>query len=320
MPISNTNYICCRCNYETKLKSHMKQHLFQRTTVCPAKNKNIVLTDEIKNIIINERVYHIPKESKKPSIIQQQNIQNIQINNYIKNNTMKEKLMSHLEFKDQELMNISDTINQQFENRNNRMENYSFKYGYDIDEERFYDIIDEVSQMRNKDFRKLNIAYDNKLKILSIYDDGSWLDYSFKKGTIKLIQKIKEGFFDNYEKYLIVRIKLKEKNVFEQARLTEKLELYYKFLVSFNLIPWVNERCDVDIVGLNNASDDKYNIEEYFMKKYSDIKKTTKKSEITELTKDITIKVINNTNNNLKTLDESVKTTIKSEEDYNIKI
>lgn len=56
-------YTCFRCNYTTKEKFKMKRH-FERTTKCPALNitRNIELTDEIKNYILENRVYQLPNK------------------------------------------------------------------------------------------------------------------------------------------------------------------------------------------------------------------------------------------------------------------
>lgn len=65
----STKYICIRCNYSTKDKSCMRDHLYNRKTVCGTIINDIELTDEIKEHIINYKVYHIPKVIKTKNTV-----------------------------------------------------------------------------------------------------------------------------------------------------------------------------------------------------------------------------------------------------------
>jgi hypothetical protein len=57
-------YVCIRCGYTTILKGNIKKH-FNRNNICPAIENNIDLTDDIKNYILINRSYKIPKEEKQ---------------------------------------------------------------------------------------------------------------------------------------------------------------------------------------------------------------------------------------------------------------
>ncbi len=61
----NIPYTCTRCGLTTIKKNDMKRHFFDRKKSCPAIKNNIELTDDIKNHILENRVYIIPKENKK---------------------------------------------------------------------------------------------------------------------------------------------------------------------------------------------------------------------------------------------------------------
>lgn len=56
----HTPYTCCRCGYTTKLKANMRKHLYRRHDNCPATKNNIILTEELKNHILENRVYKLP--------------------------------------------------------------------------------------------------------------------------------------------------------------------------------------------------------------------------------------------------------------------
>jgi hypothetical protein len=54
-------YTCIRCDYKTDEKRNMKRHLYEKNKPCQSKKNKIELTDEIKEEIMNNRIYHIPK-------------------------------------------------------------------------------------------------------------------------------------------------------------------------------------------------------------------------------------------------------------------
>jgi hypothetical protein len=71
-PVINQPFCCPRCNYETKIGRDMNLH-FQRKTGCTNIN-NIELTDEIKEIVLKDRIYHKPVIP--PTIILKQEVEN----------------------------------------------------------------------------------------------------------------------------------------------------------------------------------------------------------------------------------------------------
>lgn len=50
-------YECCRCGLSTRHKTSMKRHLTERKDTCPAVQANITITDDIVEIILQNRVY-----------------------------------------------------------------------------------------------------------------------------------------------------------------------------------------------------------------------------------------------------------------------
>lgn len=73
--MKETPYKCIRCGYTTNHKTSISLH-FQRKKPCAA-NTNIVLTDDIKRTILENRIYHLPKEPIQMSIA---NIKNLTLN------------------------------------------------------------------------------------------------------------------------------------------------------------------------------------------------------------------------------------------------
>lgn len=73
---SVSDYICFRCKYKTTRKSSMQDHLYNKKKICPSKSldTDIELTEEIKEKILSNRVYHPPsKKFVKPKIISNTN-------------------------------------------------------------------------------------------------------------------------------------------------------------------------------------------------------------------------------------------------------
>lgn len=82
------NYYCPRCGYNTEQKGHMKKHLFDNKNECQGVLNDVFLTDEIKNLIIKNRIYKIEKkddyrESNSNKILNQTINQYNTINNMI---------------------------------------------------------------------------------------------------------------------------------------------------------------------------------------------------------------------------------------------
>ncbi len=58
------DYCCTRCDYKTNHRTKMYNHLYKRKKVCPGTQNDIILTDFIKEKILLNRVYIIPKKIK----------------------------------------------------------------------------------------------------------------------------------------------------------------------------------------------------------------------------------------------------------------
>lgn len=66
--MTKTPYTCPRCGLETRLKGNMSKHLYGIQKPCPAASNDIDLTPEIKEHILNNRVYRPHKQSKSSDV------------------------------------------------------------------------------------------------------------------------------------------------------------------------------------------------------------------------------------------------------------
>jgi hypothetical protein len=306
-------YECCRCGYTTIQKSRMKHHLYNRKIFCSIVYNDIELTDEIKEKILRDTKYNIPKKEKESTVIN--NITNHNtMNNYINNMDSMEKLGKYMNYKQLETLSIEDKIENKFARRIDNMKGDKFKFGYDLGNNRLFDIIDEISQIR--DISELNIIYDNKLKELQLFKSGCWEKYLLDRGLREIIDIMKDYFLDYYEKFLFRKIYVTEKNEREKQQYKNHLIDYYKFIGCFDIYPFIKDKNDCEILGDNDGDYGVYKIEEKWMSKYKDAIDNMKRYEINKIKKDIDTIVKNNTVKNIKQLNKEIIDLVTNDEEF----
>jgi hypothetical protein len=319
------SYICSRCEYSTDFKGNMRTH-FSRKKKCPITENGIELTNEIKEYILENRIYHIPKQTKIPKPQTIINIQNNNtMNNFIKNMDNMDKLKKYINYNDIDLLSLEDDMDNKFSARVNKLEGNKFKFGYDIDENRLFDIIEEICKIRRGDFKELNIIYDDKMKELNLFISGSWETLILERGLREIISLLQDYFLNFYEKYLIRKIYL-EVNEQEKMKYREDLEKHYKLLGCFDLPPYIKNKNDLEILEKyyqENADyfDDKdekekYILEEKWMKLYNNTVDNTKKCEINKIKKNIIDILKNNTKRNIKELNVKIIDLLKIDKEF----
>ncbi len=321
-------YRCPRCDYNTMKKSHMRDHLFKKIRKCPATENDIELTEAIKNYILDNRIYKIPKPPKEPSIIQ--NIQNNNImNNYIKNMDDLVKIKKYISYNDIDLLSIEEDMENTFGARVNKLENNKFKFGYNIDENRLFDIIEEICKLRRGDLKKLNIVYDEKMKELNIFKSGSWETLILERGLREVISLLQDYFLNYYEKYLVMKIYL-EVNEQEKMKYREDIERHYKLLGCFDLPAYIKDKNDIEILGKyydgneedfeNKDEKEKFILEEKYLKIYNKVVDDTKKGEINKTKKNIIDIIKNNSKRNMGELNKKVIELWNIDEEFQSKL
>ncbi len=319
------SYVCSRCEYSTDFKGNMRTH-FSRKKKCPMKENGIELTDDIKEYILENRVYYIPKPVKvqKPQTII--NIQNNNtMNNFIKNMDNLEKIKKYMNYNDLDILSLEDDMDNKFSARVNKLEGNKFKFGYDIDENRLFDIIEEICKIRRGDFKELNIIYDDKMKELNLFKSGSWETLILERGLREIISLLQDYFLNFYEKYLIRKIYL-EVNEQEKMKYREDLEKHYKLLGCFDLPPYIKNKNDLEILekyykdNVDSFDDkdekEKYILEEKWLKLYNNTVDNTKKCEINKIKKNIIDILKNNTKRNIKELNVKIIDLLKIDKEF----
>ncbi len=309
-----TVYTCIRCNYKAKQKSHMKKHLYGLKKECPASSleNNIELTDEIKEYILKNREYHLPKKEvvNEQKIINQTINNNNIINNFVVSMDTMNKLNKIIEYKKIDLVGLEFSIENQYLREIQRLETDKYKYGFNLKKDDFLNIVDTITKV-SENFENLNVLYDTNLNKLKLYK-GNWETIILDIGVKELIQLIQDSYLYQYEVYLLKKIYGgKEVNYREIAKYKESLEDYFKFISIFDVKPYCFEKMNCDIL---DNDDEEYTIEEKCRILYDKI--AIVKSEVNKTKKVVTDLIKNNGKNNIKELNKLVIDSINIDEEF----
>lgn len=306
--IPEIQYTCPRCGFKTKQRNDMRRHL-NRKKICPCKDEELILTDEIKEKILKNRIYYAPVVIPISRVCNSNdNVKQI-INNYFTDPF--DMLNALTKYKNVKMLTIENSINDKyFEKRSNYERNANVFYNkLTIDD--LIEVLDKLSISSSSDYNDFNLMYHKKTnKISYIEDDGMWRFSLVDKGLSILLEKVQESFFHNYECYLIRKIRRNE-----EAELSmDMLKEYYKFIAVFYIQPITYSTDDSTI--LENDDANKFTCVEQFYPIYRDIKSALKDSERAYIRK-LTIDVIKkNTICNGDRLSSDIHTIFSREDEF----
>lgn len=159
------------------------------------------------------------------------------------------------------------------------------KYLHTLTSNGLFNCINEVTRISKPN--QFNFIYDKNL--IRIYQDGEWEEYIEAIGVNKIIEILQYNYFNDYELYLLRKIHQPLCN--SKILSIEHLEIYYKFLGTFDILPHVIDFTDQYITGYQIKENDDNSIEKYATEKYYQLKKKLKCSDI-RATKNTVIKLI----------------------------
>jgi hypothetical protein len=307
MPKYLQPYVCPRCNYETPLKKQMNRHFYKTKKLCPNPN-NLVLTDEIKKEVLESHVYHIPKKREKAPDTKKSDTHNINnynlIVNYVNGLGYFEKMNYMLEYEKRSLMCFEEQLEQKFDKRVKRLEENQSTFPYFLDQEGLFRIIDDATKTNPKEIEQFAIYLDKTIHRLKIHLGSEWESYMEEEGIRKLLDLIKSYFLDTYEEYLVKNYYSESSPLKQRYEIKNHLEIYYKFLSIFGLLPIVTGKEDSEIIGHRLKDNGQFLIEEECLKLYKEQKTDVKVSEknaikrkILNIVRDNTVQSIQNLNN-----------------------
>ena len=244
-------YSCPACGYFTEVKASMRYHLYMRSEPCPTSRIVIDLTDEIKAFIMKNRVYHVPAMQPPPAA--HTTINNIQtVHSYISNIPPMKKILCFLMHNDISTTPLDQRISKGFSKNIRRLE--SNPKSYVLKEADFLETINGAST--NNRIENMNILYDKRDNKISVYD-GRWRSYLVERGVKVVLVAIQQCYFDAYECYLIRNLHCHDVAGRQLARVPfeELLMEYYKFISHFDLVPFIKDKIDRDILTATFADD-----------------------------------------------------------------
>lgn len=325
------NYQCPRCGYSVDKKYCMRRHLFLSKNVCPALNENLEMTDDIKEYILANRIYKPPQtaETTKHNYINATINNYNNINNFIANMDVLEKLMKYTEHKNIEIIDFEDKVDMYYHRQVKRLENGTTKANVQLKLNDMYDIIDAMSDICDGEIKNMNIIYDEKLNKLRYFSCGEWKTYLLESGIKELLETIQKCYLDSYECYLIRKITT-EGSAYTKKTMLELLSDYYKFIACFDIIPFVYGKNDYQV--LYNSDDPRYHedvscnnfnmyaIVDEYNTLYNESKGKNTLSEVNKQRKAVKEIIKRNTKSNIVELNKKMLSLFQMDEDFKASI
>ena len=253
--MSKPPYTCPRCDYTAAQKNDMRRHLNSKRE-CPQFKMVVELTDEVKEFILKNRIYKPPVSPIASNITQI--IQYNQVNNYVNQLNIKEKAEAVLEHRGIPPLCVFKKIEGELKREHKFMERKGIDFYLD-DLESFADIVERVCVCQT--LSEISVLYTPKTDQLHIFGDKSWNSMPIKEGTVRVMSLLNDIFFYHYERYLILQMMHHDaSNPIRKTFIMEKLGKLYNILVTFDLLPLVNE----EATSHNDSNSTTYvEVEEY---------------------------------------------------------
>ena len=282
----------------------MRRHLYHNKKPCPGLKCILTLTDDIKEHVLNDRLYHPPE--KPSTIINQYN----QINNFVARMDPMEKITKFVEYNNIRLLDIDHLIEQTFEDKVIKLEGKVYR-DFSLDHHNLLEVVDIITSCGSID--KLNIFHDNTSNRLKIYSNGKWDSRLFEHGVMELMQKIQSFYLDYYELYLLK--KAYNGCSFERQCIRERLYNYYKLLVCFELCPCIKDQSDGDIMGLDETNDE-CTLRDVYYPIFHELQEKLPMSEANRLRKKIYEVIKTNNKTNMLELNKNMMDQMKVDEGF----
>jgi hypothetical protein len=276
---------------------------------CPACINDIELTDIVKQYILDNRIYKV-KTQQPSNITLNQTINNYnQILNYVNKMDVVDKITKFTEYKQIQLIEFEDHIQQCYQHHVNKLERNKF-IDYQMDERTLMEAIDNLTH--TTDAANMNVVHDVLSDRVRLFQDGEWVSLMFDAGIDELISRVKSCYLDSYETYLIRRY-VHPSSAFKKQQMMERLQDYYKFIVCFELDPVVMGQMDNDII--ENGSD-RYDIEERFMGIFRKIRDEIKHCDVMRLRRQVANVIKKNSKASMASLNIQMLELIQADEHF----
>ena len=321
-------YTCVCCGFTSQFKNDMRRHLYKKV-VCQKAVNDIELTDEIKQKILKDRVYHIPKPNAVINNINTVINYGNTINNLVANLDTIEKLKMYMTHQDVELIDYGQTIESRFAKQVQKLMITNDAFGcmdsLILDKDNLLEVINQVSSLANEHCKNMNVIYDKKFDKLKLYDMGEWDEFILMKGICTLMKKIQEHYFNLYECYLIRKIEVSTIAHQDKAVIKEQLIEYYKFIGCFGIEPFVQDKNDSEIVynqedkrcnSFQDLTDENTELSARYGNLYTRVCGETKASELNKIKMNIIEIIKKNCMKNVDELNKRVVILFNMDEEF----
>lgn len=294
------DYTCPRCSYKTRIKNDMRKHLYNRKKSCPGQTNQIVLTDEIRERVLENRVYDIKKESASEKCT-------LNLNNFVIGMDQHDKIDSILTFEDKKMLNLGDKIELNNSYKIKKLDDRSYKYGFQLDHNDFLELIDKTMEMSsNIEIERMNLLYITELNKIAIFHDDEWKNYLFDIGLNKVISILINYYLVSYEKYMLYKIFVdKTVGAMECNAYKNQLNEYLKFLIVFDIYPSCKEQTNEEYLSSFKHEKDLF-LSDFCMNRYHEQKILLNKSEIAKIRKHVGDIIKTNNGANIRLLNKYI--------------
>jgi hypothetical protein len=313
MPNPARVYVCPRCTYQTTIRLRMNKHFYQLKKSCPAEN-DLELTEEIKKYVL-ENYKYAPMTQRPRSTTQIINNFNT-LNNFIVQMNFSDKIDHLMEYQQKRLIGFEDSLEKRFQYRVNRLDDDKFPVGYFLSQNDLIGLVDDVTRISRDNMDRFNVFYNKTIKRFRLYQGKDWESFIEEIGAKELVNLIKSYFLDSYELYLIRHLHQEELITLDRFKLLEHLEIYYRFIAAFDLLPYICDQDDREVLGHRLVEDQANTLAERYMKSYFEQKNALKRSDKGQLQKKIVNIVKENTSHNVAELNQALIDILKIDQDF----
>jgi hypothetical protein len=303
-------------------RKDMRRHLYGRKKPCPMSVNPVELTDEIRDYILQNRVYHIPKDdtpSPAPQTINQTINNYNTVNNVIAGMELQEKLMQYMEFTKSKTEDVYASIERKLarralgwkEDRRGQMW---------LSPDDIMEVIDDVTCISDDRLEDMNIIYDSKYDKLKLYDSGGWRNMLVKTGCKMVLQYVQECMLDAYESYLAKRMHAADAAPQQKQQYREALTSYYKFLACFDIEPYAKDRSDEDIIEGAGDESSSHAVSDELMELYRSTAAALVSSEQAAMRKEVIGVFKRNGKRNIDDLNRKLAQLFKMDEEFRTRV
>ncbi len=302
-------YTCVCCGRKTMYKNDMRRHLYNRKSPCPMSVNPIEMTDAIREYILANRVYHIPPPEPKPQppppapTIYQTIHANNTVNNMIVGMPTQEKMEKYVAFTGRQMNNVYASMDERFQQRARAFQE-SRPEGMQLRTDDIMGMINEATSPA--DVQDMNIMYEPRYDRLKLYENGKWREELLKSGCKHLLRYLQETLLDDYEWYLIKRMYQSPTASQARAKTKELLCDYYRFLGTFDIEPYVQDRPDSELVPHPPSRQETYDVQDELMELYTKTTGAMTRAQMTAMQREVVDIIKKNSRRNLDDLNQKI--------------